>query len=134
MNTRRDSFYVYLNSKFNLKEYPNNNATSFTNNLKPTLTHASEYEVGLVNIMFKPEYYVIRKNDDTYFINLHFNYETVEGNVGGFFIKYMPENNITASNIYELIQYLNNDIYSFLLRQKLNLNNIEQIFRYRQFR
>ena len=60
MNAHRDSFYTYLNSKFNKDEFPNNKGTAFTNLLKPSLAHANKYEVGLVNIMFNPNFYVIK--------------------------------------------------------------------------
>ena len=134
METHRDSFYVYLNSKFNREEHLNNTGTSFTNIVKPSIPHANNYEVGLVNIMFNPNFYVIGKGDESFYIHFRVTYIKSNGNLGGLSIRYIPTVNIKSNNIHELIQYLNNDIVSFLLYQQIPIINTNQIFKYSPFK
>ena len=117
VETRRDSFYIYMNSAFNINEYPENLATSFTNLLKPTLTHACDYEVGLVNIIFQPDYLIIQKNDKKFSIDFQFSGETKAGYPFIFSTYYTPQTDISASDIETLIKHINADIYSFLINE-----------------
>ena len=135
VETRRDSFYIYMNSSFNINEYPENQATSFTNLLKPTLTHACDYEVGLVNIIFQPDYRIIEKNDNKFSINFQFSGETKAGYPFTFSVYYTPQTDISAPDIETLIKHVNSDIYSFLIDERVELDvEYKNIFTYDQYK
>ena len=59
----RKEFYAYLSSNANNIEFPSNQNTEFTNNIKPTLHLQDEFDVALENIIFEPKIISIEKCD-----------------------------------------------------------------------
>ena len=65
-----EDFYVHLVSKFNKVEYPENSSSAFTNIVTPCLNLNGKFSIGLENIIFKPDLYLIEKNNEKYSIYL----------------------------------------------------------------
>ena len=129
-----EDFYIHLVSKFNKVEYPENSSSGFTNILNPCLNLKAKFKVGLENIIFKPDLYLVEKNNDKYSIFLGVEFLDETGGVqSGYNVHYRPEENIYADNIFQLIQHLNNDLETFLTRQKVITPNTNFIFRLRHF-
>ena len=129
----REEFYVYLNSQFNRSDFPHNKNHSFTNVIKPSITLDSSYDVALENIIFEPSIYTIKKLDENFSLTIFFNYIKENGAKGGYSIRYIPEADIKTDNIYQLIEHLNNDLITFLVRQKVITRKQDYIFRLKQF-
>ena len=125
-----NSFHIYLNSNENLNEFPENNPNEFTNILRPPINLIGEYEISLENIIFRPEFYLIQRFDESYSINIHVEYANSKGNISGFSLKYMPENDIQVTNMVELIKYFDRNFKEFLLRQSISFNTTKPIFQY----
>ena len=129
----RDDFFVHLNSKFNRKEYPTNTSNGFTNVIKPSLSLDTPYDVALENIIFDPDIFTIKKFDESYWIRIYVKYVTEDHRMGAFSVNYIPNSYIKVENIYQLVQYFNNDLVTFLLRQKVIQDHQKYILRMRQF-
>ena len=129
----RDDFYIYLSSQFNHKEFPGNSTNSFTNVIKPSLSLDSAYDVALENIIFEPDMYTIRKYDEDYGAYITVRYTKQNGSIGGYSVRYVPMSNIKAQNVFQLVQYINNDMLLFLKAQNMVSIDQEYIFRLGQF-
>ena len=93
-----------------------------------------KFSIGLENIIFKPDLYLIEKNNEKYSIYLAVEFlDGVGGVQSGYNVHYKPEENIYADNIFQLIQHFNNDLETFLTRQKVISHNTNFIFRLRHF-
>ena len=129
----RDVVYEYLSSKFSKFDFPSNNPNGFTNVIEPSLKLDGTYDVALENIIFEPKINTITKFDERYIINIKVSFVTQNGGRGGFSVRYIPMIDIKADNIYQLVQYLNNDLVYFLKRQKMIKKEQKHIFRLRTF-
>ena len=123
MDTRED-FYIHLNSQFNIREFPLNSTNSFTNVIKPSLTLDGAYDVALENIIFEPDIYTIRKFDEDYTVYISIRYTKENGSIGGYSVRYVPMSNIKAKNVFQLVQYLNNDLLVFLNNQRISAGSV----------
>ena len=128
-----DDFYIYLNDRLNKNQFPHNTASGFTNIIHPGLHLNTNYEVALKNIIFNPDIYTIKKFDETFWIFIYVSFNTFEGNIGAFGLKYIPNASISASSIFQLIQLLNNDLVNFLIVQQVIDDDQDFIFRMGQF-
>ena len=121
----RQSFYVYLNSNEDIFNVNLKNPTNFTNSIKPCLCLSDDYEVGLVNIMFKSEFIQIKKGDENYSITLKVKFPNVKEKnkykLEDFTIRYTPQIDIISNDTSDLITKFNKDVMSFF--------NSEQIYR-----
>ena len=128
----RQSFYVYLNSNEDIFNVNLKNPTNFTNSIKPCLCLSDDYEVGLVNIMFKSDFIQIKKGDVNYTIILRVKFPNVsEKNkykLKDFTIRYTPQHDIISSDISDLITKFNRDLLSFLISGKFIDKNHKDIF------
>lgn len=130
---RHQSFHVYLNNKFNLKEYPNNKNYSFTNIISPASILSTEYEVGLVNMIFKPRFYIVKKGDEDYSIDFIIDYNDKPEQKKTLKIRYVPQKNISSKNLNQLISNLNKDLLSFFKSEDIQIENKGYIFKLSKF-
>ena len=115
-----DEFYVYLNSKSNLKEFRDNTPSCFTNIIKPTIHLTDEYQVALENIIFPSNLIKIRKNDERYFIKLKIEFVDSKGRgTPNAILNYIPSIDISQNNISDIISELNIDFYNQLIKNKI---------------
>ena len=126
----RDDIYVYLNSSFNKNEYSSNTADGFTNVIKPTLNLDSSYEVALDNIIFDPNIYYIRKNDEKYSVKVEICYSDDRGLPKSFAATYYPSQNFKKEELYLVIEFLNRDLITFLKKWQMIRERQKYIFRY----
>ena len=112
-----DEFVIYLNSRENCNQYPNNRAASFTNNIIPNKILTGEYEVALQNIIFKPHFDAILGNDSDYNIKTYTEFLNSDGSsFNGTNFNYIPNKNITGKTVQEAVHSLNNDYVQTLIR------------------
>ena len=102
-----ESFHVYLNSEFNKIEFPKNENTGFTNIINPGLKISSDYEVANVNVIFKPDFFSIKKFDEDYSITLLIEYVDLLDETNVIALKFVPEFDIRARNTHDLINIIN---------------------------
>ena len=115
-----DDFYVYLSSDANLEEYRRNENTAFTNILKPCLNVSDEYQVGLENIYFKPNFVRISKGDEQYKILLCvYEFDHNENTIHEGCWDYLPEQNISGDSLKEFISNFNTDLTRFLIKKQV---------------
>ena len=109
----RDELFIYLNSSFNKVEYPLNKADGFTNVIKPSLTLNSSYDVALDNIILDANIYTVTKNDEryTFRVNVNMSFHGYRSHSAS---TYTPTKNMKAENVFQLVEYLNNDLVSHL--------------------
>jgi hypothetical protein len=127
-----DSFYIYLNSVFNINEFPQNALSHFTNIISPPIQLDGEFRVGLENIFFKDEFYTITENDSSFGIKFHARYRGKDRIVREKDILYKPTRNIQGDTIAQVISFLNNDVRNLLIRKKFLSRNQDIIFRLKQ--
>ena len=127
---RASDFYVYLNSNDSEEKFPDNANYGFTNLLCPNITLSDEYEVGLVNIIFSPEFYTIRKCDPDYSIELFIKYTENVYFRRILVLKYTPQNNLNSTSIQELIENIDTDFKYFLTSKGLHYINKMPIIKY----
>ena len=113
-----DSIYVYLSNLGNKIEYPKNTASSFTNLIKPPLRLSEDYSVGLKNIFFKQEFYSVKYNDSAYSIRISIVYREGGNTKGGESVKYTPTTSFTSNDINHLVASINNDLRTFLVKNR----------------
>ena len=70
---------IYLTSSGNLDLFPGNNPGNFINRLSTPilLENNTEYEVGLVSILYPDQYYAILANNDNYNITIYTNQKDI---------------------------------------------------------
>ena len=128
----RQSFYVYLNSNEDIFNINLKNPTNFTNIIKPCLCLSDDYEVGLVNIMFKSDFIQIKKGDENYAITLKVKFPNVKEKnkykLKDFTIHYTPQIDIISNDTSDLITKFNKDLMSFLIASKFIDGNHKDIF------
>ena len=128
----RQSFYVYLNSNEDIFNVNLKNPTNFTNSIKPCLCLSDDYEVGLVNIMFKSDFIQIKKGDVDYTIIFRVKFPNVSEKkkykLKDFTIRYTPQHDIISSDISDLITKFNRDLLTFLISGKFIDKNHKDIF------
>lgn len=115
-----DGFYIYLNSKSNIKEYRDNTPSSFTNIIKPSIHLTDEYQVALENIIFPSNLIKICKNDETYFIKLMVEFHNnLERETPNAILKYIPSIDFHQNNINDIITEVNLDFYEQLAKNEI---------------
>ena len=126
-----DDFYIYLSSEANKGEFKNNNPSSFTNIIRPTIQLQDSYDVGVENIIFSPKVKNIVKNDDRYKIDLSFlitngdeNHESLAK------FTYVPTKDIISQNLQDVVAFLNYDFKKFLLANEVIEDSFAPIFAY----
>ena len=128
----RQSFYVYLNSNEDIFNVNLKNPTNFTNSIKPCLCLSDDYEVGLVNIMFKSDFIQIKKGDENYGITVKVKFpnasEKKKYKLKDFTIRYTPQIDIISDDMSDLITKFNQDFMSFLIVGKFIDRNHTDIF------
>ena len=127
---RTTDFYVYLNSHDSNFKFPDNANYGFTNSMCPNITLTEEYEVALVNILFSPEFYTIRKGDPDYSIELFIEYTENIYFRRILILKYTPQNNLNSTSIQELIENIDKDLKSYLTSENLPYINELPIIKY----
>ena len=127
---RSKDFYVYLNSANSNFEFPDNTNYAFTNSLCPNITLTDEYEVGLVNILFSPEFYTIKKGDPNYSIELFIDFTKDRYFRKILNLKYTPQKNINSATIPELIENIDKDFQSYLNSKSIRYTNKTPIIQY----
>ena len=103
---------LYLTSAGNLGVYPKNNPANFINRL-PTpivLETNTEYEVGLVSILYPDQYYGILANNDLYNINIL----TSQKNIGLSPLIVKIHQNILAGDLEKIVKIVNKNLVSHL--------------------
>ena len=93
------------------------------------MTLDSTYDVALDNIIFDPNIYTARKNDERYSVKIQINFKDEYGYLGEFSTIYYPTENVKVENTQQLIQYLNNDLMNFLKKNKMIMKTQKYIFR-----
>lgn len=129
----RDSVFVYLSSSFNKTQFPSNTPNGFTNLIKPTLSLDSTYDVALENIIFEPKINTIKAYDERYIVEIKISFVHENGGLSGGRVRYIPMIDLKADNIYQLVQFLNNDLIHFLKRQRMISQKQKHVFRLRPF-
>lgn len=126
-----EDFFIYLNSEFDRTEYKNNSVSGFTNIIRRNLNLNGRYEVGLRNVIFNPDFYVVKKNDREFGINVGFHFNNKEDEyVGGIEVDYTPTYNVKANIIDEFIRKIDRDFVSVLKKSKIIDLSDHRIFTY----
>jgi len=135
MISDQNDFVIYLSSRENTNEFPCNRAASFTNKIIPGRILDGEYEVALQNIIFKPQFDAILKNDRDYTIKTYTEFLNADGNsFNATNFTYKPTRNITGDNLQQAVHSLNNDYNETLIRNRLiDKTNPSVIFRLNPF-
>ena len=103
---------LYLTSTGNLNIFPRNRSTNFVNRLSTPIVLESntEYEVGLVSILYPDRYYGILGNNEKYSITVF----TKQDNVGETSIKVLFQNHILAGDIENMVKIANSCLTNYL--------------------
>ena len=121
------SFYVYLTSSEDGDGSHKNDATSFTNTMKPSIQLQGDYLVALQDINFNHKFFTIKKGDSRYKLTITLYTQRRK------FIKdviYIPTVDITCKNIQSLIIFLNSDIKKVLLNSEFIIDSTDNLFQY----
>ena len=131
----RENFYVYLTSKGNTLQYNENTNSSFTNIIRPSLSLDDEFEVALVNILFKNNIIAIRKYDSDYQCIIEVKFTDSHGTVvSGYSVKYVPQIDFIANNLDDLIKVFDKDFINFLIYHNVIEKSSDCIYKYSRFR
>ena len=65
-----EDLHIFLNSCFNVREFPLNTSNGFTYVIKPSLALDSSHEVAEENFIFEPDIYSICEGNEKYMLNL----------------------------------------------------------------
>ena len=126
-------FYIYLDSDFNKKEFKNNKNFGFTNIITPNIALNGKYEVGLRNIIFTPDFYIVKKDDSAFGMKLKISfYDEAYRFIHGATYEYTPSDNISADNIEEFILKYDKDFHRFLKIHKIASPNYKETFVYKK--
>lgn len=126
-----ESFYIYLNSSASKKEFKYNDSAAFTNIISPCLTLNSHYEVAVHDIIFRPKFHRIRKDDPEYYISLLIEEEKEgEALVQHSIVKYIPHVDLNGNSISEIISKLDHDLKLMLVDQNYIYPTEHHIFQY----
>ena len=131
----RENFYVYLTSNGNQVQYTENESSSFTNIIRPSLNLDDEFEVALVNILFKNDIIAVHKHDIDYHCTVEVKFTDEHGTVvSGYSVKYTPQIDFIANNLDDLINIFDKDLITFLGYNKvIESSTTDYIFRYSKF-
>ena len=113
----QDDVIVYIQSHENEKEYPQNNASSYFNILKPGLHLREDCEVGLKNVIFEEKYDAIHAISSRFCIHLVLEC-IVSWNTVPFIrlrFDYIPTKNIACSDLKNCIEELDIDFRQSLV-------------------
>ena len=124
-----EDLHIFLNSRFNVNEFPLNTSNGFTNVIKPSLALDSSYEVALENFIFEPDIFTIREGDKKYMVHVKVSFTDVDGGFGHYMARYFPTKNFKAENVFQLVHILDNDITEFLIKERIIKKDQGYIFR-----
>ena len=103
---------LYLTNSGSLNFYPENKSGHFINRL-PTpiiLDNNTEYEVGLISILYPDQYYAILANDSNFNIIITTYQKTIPKTIYEIEIK----NNILAGDMDKLVSFINDQLFQYL--------------------
>ena len=124
-------FFIYLNSGFNKEEFKNNSVSEFTNLIHPNNRLNGNYDVGLRNIIFNPDFYAVEKNDDEYKIDVTIGFfDANDVFVTATQFIYKPSYDIRANDVGDLIVKINKDLIKLLKSRKVIDDKQDSIFKY----
>ena len=95
-----EDLHIFLNSRFNEREFPSNTSTGFTSVVKLSLALDSSYEVALENLIVEPDFYTIREGDENYMLHLTVSFTDADGSFRHYTTRYFPTKNIKAENVF----------------------------------
>lgn len=98
--------------------------------MTPSIHLPGSWEVGLVNILFPDQINAITKNDPLYKIHFKIIYFNSGKRIGGESVTYLPTVNISGDHVYRVIPALESDVRSYLVAQKLLINDSDVLFHY----
>ena len=103
---------LYLTSTANFDIFPDNKPANFINRLPSPilLENNTEYEVGLVSILYPDQYYGILTGDDNYNITVFTNQQ----NVGVSSLTVKIHQNILAGNLEKIVKIVNRNLITHL--------------------
>ena len=103
---------LYLTSTGNLDIFPDNNASNFVNRLSTpiVLDSNTEYEVGLVSILYPDRYYGILAGRESFTITLY----TRQENIGITTLKVPYHRHILAGDIEKMVKISNTYLTTYL--------------------
>ena len=103
---------LYLSSTGNLDIFPDNSPANFINRLSTpiVLENNTEYEVGLVSILYPDQYYGILNNNDYYDITVY----TYQGSTSISSLPISLHQNVLAGNLEKMVKIVNNNLISYL--------------------
>ena len=112
MKNMGDEYTVYLTSIGCKDIYPENSPCKFVNKLCTPiiLSNDSEYEVGLVSVMYPIQYYAILSEDDQFRIFLRTRYHNNNDEEVLHEYTYKPNINVIAGDMQKLVTVLNDDL------------------------
>ena len=123
-----EDLHIFLNSRFNVNEFPLNTSNEFTNVIKPSLKLDSSYEVALENFIFEPDIYTIREGDEKYMVHLTVSFTGADWVFGHYTTRYFLFKNFKSENIFQIVHILDNDITTFLIKNGLSRNTRDTVF------
>jgi hypothetical protein len=129
-----DEHFCVLSSRENKKQFPENNASGFTNIIRSPLELGSEYIVGLHKLIYKPKYLAISGNDPRYYIELRIDasleiQEPTKLLVDNtFYFKFIFQTDIYYSSGVSLIDNINQQFMNFLTDKMFIDNSHPSIF------
>ena len=103
---------IYLTSSGSQDLYPNNNPGNFVNRLSTPviLDTNTEYEVGLVSILYPDQYYAILANNENYNIIVY----TYQKNIPTTTLEVKMNKNILAGNMGKIVKIVNDNLLQYM--------------------
>ena len=83
-----EDLLIFLNSRFNVDEFPLKTSNGFTNVIKLSLALDSSYEVALENFIFEPDVFNIREGDKNYVVHVKVIFTDADGGFGQYMTRY----------------------------------------------
>ena len=103
---------LYLTSSGNITYFPENNPARFVNRLPSpiVLENNTEYEVGLVSILYPDQYYGILANNELFYMTIY----TDQKNIGISTLPVKFHQNVLAGDLEKMVKITNNLLLSHL--------------------
>ena len=103
---------IYLTSTGSQDLFPNNNPGNFINRLSTPiiLDNNTEYEVGLVSILYPDQYYAVQADNDEFNIIVY----TYQNNIPTTSLEVKINKNILAGNMGKIVKIINENLLQYM--------------------
>ena len=126
-------FFIYLRSDFNRDEYKENKTCKFTNIISPNIVLNGRYEIGVRNLIFTPDFYVVKKGDRNFGINVEISfYDPHYKLIHSSLFDYNPSYKMKTNDVTEFISKYDKDFNLFLKTNNIVKTDYNQSFSYKK--